>query len=229
MPRIELPERVHPLHLQKAEGWRAAMVAMPSSAEQRDALLGSLEAWVGALAREHGLIREVFLQVWKLGAKGAGGLYGENVQRWLPARGLGIWPGRRPPQRMTQEIAMDCAAAMLANEEQPLASHPVAHVSAGPQAGEHALRTLFGTELTVQMLFGPEERTRWPEKSRESFVPVISEAAFQRERFYLPLFDAALLEGATGEQLSSWTCGASLYLRESAEDKAVLVLSRYEL
>ena len=116
---------------------------------------------------------------------------------------------------------------MLAREEQPLASHPVAHVSAGAPAGEHAIRTPFGTEITVQMLFGSDNRTRWPGISRDLFVPGITDAAFQRERFYLPLLDAALIQEATGEQLDSWLCGAQVYIRESGEDRAVLLLSRY--
>ncbi len=74
---------------------------------------------------------------------------------------------------------MDCAAAILANEEQPLA--------AGPGAACHAAETMFGTEMVLQMMFPRNAHVDWAKCSQRVYQPTITDPLFQRERFYVPL------------------------------------------
>jgi hypothetical protein len=205
--------------------WEAATVAAPQSADETQQLQVTINEWLGSRMAEP-CTREVFLQVWRLGATPAGKLYSANVQTWLPVRGLGIWPGRRPPQRMTEEIAMDCAAAGLAGEEPPLPSHPVAHVSGGEAAANHAFRSVLGHGQAVAMWFPSSVHASWYTRSREAFQAGIQDPLYQRERFYLPLFDLELLESGTDEQLDKWTLGASAYLREDPSSETLVLLTR---
>ena len=172
---------------------------------------------------------EVFLQVWKLGESPAGAAYGGNIQRWLPVNGIGLVPGGRPPQRLTEAIAMDIAAAGLAGEEPPLSSHPVVHVSGGADAASHAVTTLFGTGLVLQMWFPSAAHINWARQTKAVYQPTVTDPLFQRERFYLPLLTPAIAEQASDDDLDRWLCGATAYLRETPGEKGVLVLRRNQL
>ena len=225
MPDFDLAKLLRPLHLPFASMWEAASLEAPSSPEGARDVLIQLTEWLKKSEVEQHRSAELFLQMWKIGAGSGNSAYAGNIGRWLPRRGTGVWPGRRPPQRLTAEIAMDCAAAVLTKDEQPLASYPVVHVSAGREAGEHALHTLFGGQMTVQLMFPDEEASAgWALASKNVFLPTITDSAYRHERFYLPLFDGALMATATDDQLDRWMCGATGYLRESPEDKAVLLV-----
>lgn len=219
--------RTEALALQHATDWQAALIPAPQTPEQAASMLETLTEWGQQVSAQPPSCTEVFLQVWRMGAAKAAAKYAQNLQRWWPMASFGVWPGRAYPQRATQEMAMDCAAAVLTNEELPLAAHSVAHVSAGPTAGKHALDTMFGLGMTVQMVFTSAQlASRFPETSRSIFRSAITDTAFQNERYYLPLFDAALLARSTDAELDHAMCGASIYLRESPEDRSVLILRR---
>ena len=216
---------LRPIPMPGARDWQGAMADAPRTLDEAAELLEQLPTFWNASTKKPVLVSEVFLQVWRMGFAKAGPRYAENIQRWLPIASFGVWPGRRPPQRATLEIAMDCAAAVLTNQEQPLAAHAVSRVSAGREAAQHAFETMFGLGMTVQMLFpSTEAADTFSATSIEIFLPNIADPAFRHERFYLPLFDIALLKTATDAELDDWMCGANGYLRESPEDQSVLLV-----
>lgn len=227
MEADKLTAMLQPVTLTKAVAWKAGLIPIPDTPEAMKDLRTLLADWTRIISERHRLNGESFLQIWKMGAKGSGPVYANHIQRWLPVHGIGIWPGRRPPQRFTEEIAMDCAAAGLANEEPPLPSHTVAHVSASPEAAEHAALVMFGSEMVLRMWFPRDLHAGWAQRSQQVYQSTITDPLFQRERFYVPLFDVSLLEQSSDELLDEWTCGAVLYLREDPESKAVLLLCRY--
>lgn len=168
----------------------------------------------------------LFLQVWKLGASQAGSAYGENIQRWRPVGGIGVVPGGRPPQRLTEEMAMNIAAAGLAGEEPPLASHPVAHVSGGAEAVPHAVDALFGSGIVLQ-IWCPAAPAVWARQTQAVYQPTVTDPLFKRERFYAPLLTPGIAEQASDDDLDKWLCGATAYLREAPGEKGVLLLRRH--
>ena len=210
-----------PLIRPRESRWAGSL--LPAAApDQAQVTYGSVLQWLRPPSST-----EVFLQIWKLGDSPAGAAYGENVQRWRPMAGLGIVPGDRPPQRLTEAIAMDIAAAGLAGEEPPLASYPVAHISGGSEAAAHAVATLFGTGMVVQMWF-PEAGTGWAKQTQVVYRPRITDPLFQRERFYAPLLTPAIAGQASDDDLDRWLFGATAYLREAPGEKGVLLLRRRE-
>lgn len=205
--------------------FRTSPLPLPPS--EKDRLIPIVEA-ITAEAVRLALHHHVFLQTWKLSVEGAADLYRQNIAHWLPSIGIGIWPTRRPPQRQTRAIAMDCAAAVLAGDEVEMPAHNLAHVSNGDKAAAHAANVLLGTGMTVQ-IFSSAEFPDFSERGKRVFLPAITDVSMKRFRFYVPLLDGATLAAATVEQLEDWLCGASLYLRESPEDKGYLVISRFPL
>ena len=226
MANSSLESLLQPVNLPHAKVWNAAIV-MAAAGESKLEMFARVKAWCHRLEMRHRLHSELFLQVWGMGGTEGGKAYTHNVQRWLPVRGLGIWPGRRPPQRMDERIAMDCAAAALAKEEPPLASHPVVHVSGGEVAAMEAAAAVFGSGMVLQMWFPEAARSEWAQQSQAVYAPTIRDPLFQRERFYAPLFDASLVQSSSDAELDTWTCGATAYLREDSEAKAVLLLCRH--
>jgi hypothetical protein len=67
------------------------------------------------------------------------------------------------------------------------------------------------------------------QKATALLLPPIKDPSFNCYPFYVPLLDEKGLTSATEEQLEAWFCGASVYIRESFEDKGILIASRQPL
>ena len=168
----------------------------------------------------------VFLQTWKIALEGAAPLYEENIGHWLPSIGMGVWPLREPPRRLSQADAMDCAAAMLTGDEPSRSTNYLSYVSAGEQPAAHALDATAGTGLLFS-LFSEEPFAMVAARTKRVFLPAIRDTTLQNCRFYMPLIDKASLPAATPALLETWMCGGHTYVRESAEDGGLLILSRH--
>jgi hypothetical protein len=67
------------------------------------------------------------------------------------------------------------------------------------------------------------------EKSKAALFPPITDPSFRSFSYYLPLLDRNSLLAGNPQQLEGWFCGSSLYIRESFEDKGVLIAAREKL
>lgn len=224
--RLESPLRVTSLP-RMAAGWEAYLVEAPRppAGDDEAAVLRALTAGLRLIAeRGWKLTGHTFLQLWKISVDGTAALYEENLQRWQPAVGLGVRPLGSPPRRMTAEAAMDHAAALITGDEPELSAYHLAHVSAGPEAGAHAEAVLLGRGM-ILTLFTAQPLPEELRAGRNAFLPRISDSAYRAYPFYLPVLDAAALPGTPVDQLKEWLGGAELYLRESPEDRALLIVS----
>lgn len=194
--------------------------------------LSAVRTVVSAIQRaatvEWKLRAHTFLQTWKIAVEGNPALYEANLGKWLPTIGLGVWPNRNPPRRLTQSSAMDAAAAMFSGEEPELSTYYLVYISGGETAAEHAAETMLGRGM-LQQLFTAKSFSDLQEQGKKVFLDKIEEQAYKRSRYYTPLLESATFAAATSEQIGEWMCGADLYLRESAEDKGLLILSRRDL
>lgn len=214
-----------------AAGWEAYLVQAPPPPAEGDAMdvLRALAAGLRLIAeRGWQLTGHTYLQLWKLAVPGNSLLYEENLQRWQPSVGLGVFPHRAPPQRMTADMAMDHAAALMTGEEPERSAYHLAHVSGGSEAGQHAERELLGRGMVLE-LFARDPLQTLLQSSRKAFLPSISDSAYRSFPFYLPLLDARTVGAARADDLEQWMGGAELYLRESAEDGGLLLVSRKPL
>ncbi len=193
---------------------------------RRSQLLHSLASLV--CARAH-LKPEVVLQLWKLAGSPAEQPLNDNVHAWWPTLGLGIWPDREPPRGWNQELLSDAAAALFRQDEIALPSHKLLRIGADEPARINIARQLRGSGTVVET-FCADSFDNLARRVREQFLPTITEKRFRRARFYLPVLDRTSLAAAhNAEQFGDWLCGIELYIRESAEDKGVLIVARQEL
>jgi hypothetical protein len=212
--------------------WEAALIpieSFPLNAEKNSSVISFLRIFSALLVKSLQLEHEVLLQVWKLGPGTGSEVIDEHGADWRPTLGIGIWPDRQAPRAWTDEAMSDAAAAIFRGDEIPLVSHKLLHLGVTRSSrleAAHAMRG-FGalTELFSRRSF--EELTL---QTRELYLPTIKEKRFRHARFYLPVLDTKSLAAAKdAEQLDRWTCGVEVYIRESAEDKGILILSRMPL
>ena len=100
-----------------------------------------------------------------------------------------------------------------------------------PNAGaarSNARDQMLGFGVVMEML-GAEASPVLLKKGTDQFLPGIEDPSFRAFPFYVPLFEQRTLEKSSGADLDRWSCGATLYIRESAEDRAIVIASREPL
>jgi uncharacterized protein (DUF736 family) len=176
------------------------------------------------VARAQGLTRETFIQLWRLPLGDAADRFNAGAPNWMPEIGLGVWPNRKPPARWTKETFVDAAAG----DEPPISRHKVVRITASETEREKAFEIMFGCGTLLQIMTDAS----WDDlqsKARDSLLTRIEDPEFRKFRFYVPLLEGAAVQAADSSQLNAWACGAKVYVRESTEDKGVLLVSAIPL
>jgi hypothetical protein len=176
-------------------------------------------------AASHTLSVETFIQVEQSDGVECRRLYFEHARQWMPEVGLGVWPDREPPASHSRQEIMSLAAGKKLRK----LMYQVLRITNPSQKTK-------GQALDTMLRLGPMLHIITP-ASGEAFLntasavllPPIKDPSFTCYPFYVPLFEVKSLASATPEQLDSWFCGASTYIRESFEDRGVLVVSRRPL
>ena len=187
-----------------------------------------LAAVVESVAREainslH-LSAEVFLQVEQSDDPGFRNLYAGRAARWMPELGLGIWPDREPPVCWSTE-----QFKKLRPGEKPRAlMHQVLWISGPRQVKAEASAAMLPFGPLLQIMTRDDGAT-FLERATSLLLPPLTDRTFTGYPFYVPLLEFGSLARATSEQVETWLCGASLYIRESFEDTGILIVSREPL
>lgn len=212
--------------------WQAALLPVTGfplpefPLEQIGTFLRALDE---VLVEQRGLRHEVLFQVWKLAPRTGADVISENVAEWSPDLGLGIWPDRRPPQSWTEELMVDAAAAVFRGDEPELPSYRLLRLAASEQKRIEAAGKMRGFGVQIE-IFSNDTIAAIQQQAKSVFLPAIKERRFAREGFYLPLLDRRSIAAAgSADRLDEWLCGIDVYVRESAEDKGVLILSRLSI
>jgi hypothetical protein len=212
--------------------WQAALLPVtefPIPAFQREKIALFLQAFDEVLVKKYRLSHEILHQVWKLSPQTGADVLSENIDEWSPEFGLGIWPDRKPPQGWTEEMMVDAAAAVFRGDEPEIPSHRLLRLTLEENNRIGAAGKMRGFAVQIE-LFSKDKLDVIVRRGKEIFQPTITERQFKKADFYLPLFDRKTLAAATsGEQIDAWLCGIELYIRESAEDKGILILSRFPI
>lgn len=170
---------------------------------------------------------EVFIQAAQLVPKEMGGtsaaILSQHGRDWIPKLGLGIWPDRPAPSLWTPKDFEDLAPG----EKPRRLMYQVLRITKSIEARENARDTLLGLGTVLQIICSAPDA--FLEKMRSTFLKSITEPSFSCFSFYVPLFEANTLSRASASDLESWMGGASVYVRESAEDKAILLLAAESL
>ena len=144
-----------------------------------------------------------------------------NARTWMPIQGIGLWPDQPPPRTMSGKDMLD----LTWGETPQLPYHRVTRLRAAADVQHTAWTMMFGLGSTVLTLV-PGGGQRLLDETREYLKRPIVDEGFQHFPFYFPLLGKKTLSNATAEELDGWLGPAQLYLRESEEDNAVLLLTR---
>ncbi len=211
--------------------WEIAQIPVgkfPIAADRLDTMRAYFRAFAKVVTQTGSRYSQVFLQTWKLDAQSSGAVLNAHMKQWRPEMGLGVWPDRKPPQSWTEASFVDAAAAKFRGDEPELNVHRLIRLTSPgiePEAAEQLRGS--GTLVEVFSCYKPEPLL---EISRRHALERIADQQYQDEKFYLPLLDMkSVAASRTPEQLGQWLDGMDVYVRESAEDQSILVLSRLPL
>ena len=217
-----------PLHDELAP-WLAALLpvqAFPMTAAERYVSATMIAGLHQLLLASSKLHLHLYLQSWKLMGNRGADILNDHLSSWWPVIGCGVWPDREPPRAWTEERLSDSAAALFTGDEVPLMNHKLFRLSVETAQRPLAAETIQGFGGLLE-LFSAAETPEWEKRLRERYLPTITEKRFRNEKFYVPLIDRASLAATrTASALDASLAGASVCLRESAEDKGVLLLWR---
>ncbi|HUA84823.1 MAG TPA: hypothetical protein VMB85_13250 [Bryobacteraceae bacterium] len=200
------------------------MAGFPMEPAQLPFVRGLVKMVSEILSEVTGLTPDLFLQVAQLHLAGGSSIFAAEASEWNPTMGLGIFPDRDPPRTWTRE---DFEKLEPGQKVRPT-SHKIFALGVTGEARHRAWQKMFGRGVTLE-IYSPPPGSGFLKRTVEEFLPRIEEKIFRRYPFFIPLFDARSLEHASAENLASWSCGFSAYVRESAEDKSILVVSQIPL
>jgi hypothetical protein len=170
------------------------------------------------------LSSEVFLQLEQLNQKEARASYVKNSRTWIPEVGLGVWPDREPPAAWSKDEFLEAAPG----EKIRPVMYQVFRITAPQPHRENARRILLGFGPILEVLTS-EDGEVFLNRATTVLLPAISDPSYTCFPFYVPLLEGKTLTSAAAALLEAWFCGATIYIRESFEDKGILIASREPL
>ena len=195
----------------------AVFQADPASYEAANTLLEKL---IGHFVDEHGCCHEGFIQG-QFRERASTHLFADSARRWLPEICLGVWPHRQLPHMLTEEDFedFDPSAAMSI----PMYSTYRVMGDAGVKLD--AMRTMMGTGSSLQIL-GTRSSEHLLLNLTQVFLAAITDRAYRIFPLYVPLIELAALQDPVAQLTTECLAGVRLYIRESWEDKGILLISR---
>jgi hypothetical protein len=169
------------------------------------------------------LSSEVFLDIAQVHLEDGSDRLADHAREWKPKLCLGVWPDRPAPTRWTREELEELAPG---DSPRPM-MYTVLYLSGSQAAREEAFGTMLGLGAVVRVLTGREGT--FLSIAKQTLQPTIQQRPFRSFPNFMPLFDRKSLTAATSDQLEKWFCGADLYIRESPEDKGIIVASNTPL
>ncbi len=204
-----------------AEACVLPVSGFPMPAEEIERVTPFLAALSAAMISEWSASAEVFIQFNQLHLVDGARRFGSNAPQWRPKLGLGVWPDREPPTLWTTE---EFQKLQPGEKLRPM-NYKVFQIRAPGGMPGQARDTMLGLGAVVEIVTAGGRQSLL-DQTRSRFLPRIEEPAFRNYKFYIPLLDQQSLEAAAGNgQLEAWLCGAVAYIRESAEDGAILIVS----
>jgi hypothetical protein len=189
--------------------------------KQRAVLMAALWALAGRLWTPAEAQPTVWLLMDNLHKDGAVLNLSRNARDWKPRYGLGLWPDQPPPRMTTPNDILD----LEWGAKPRLPYHRVTWLGASGIVLQSAWTLMFGLGSTILTLVpgGGEQMTG---QTREFLRQPIVDDSFREFPFYFPLLGKKALSQATALELEGWLGPALLYMRESEEDHALLLLVR---
>ena len=206
------------------EGFLVRVSGFPLPEQEVEPLQRLLRSLTAEAASQWNLNVEVFIQLSQLHLGNGEKRLPVYGREWIPETGLGVWPDREPPTLWTME---EFESAKPGEPMRPL-MYQVFRVTTSDQARAQARDVMLDVGCVLQIMT-TDTTEGLLQKGRELLLSPIQELSFRSFPFYVPLLERKSLLSATPNQLESWFCGSSVYIRESFEDKGILIASREPL
>jgi len=224
MNRASADARVHLFRIQTCNPWEGYLLTvsqfrMPEPEARTIAF--AVDQLRLELTHDKELNQEVFIQVEQFDDDAARALFRRHSKEWMPELGLGVWPDRPPPTPWTQEEFLSTSPG---ERVRPL-MFQVLQISTTAAAKRLATELLFPFGSLME-IYSREPVEVLYEKMMQVLLPPIQDPSFTCFPFYVPLFEAKTIAGATNLQLEEWFHGFSVYIRQSFEDNGVLIAAR---
>jgi len=173
-----------------------------------------------ALQNSLKLVPEIFLQYTQLELGDAAARLSAHGREWMPNVGLGVWPDRAAPCMYQPDDFLSLGIG----ERPRRIMYQLFHVTADIETRYRALQVMLGTGAVTALLTS-ESRDLLISRGREVFLPNITDVSFISFDYYIPLLETGTIGVATKSQMDVWCCGASVYIRESPEDRGIVITS----
>ena len=207
--------------------WDAVLIGVPAfpiPEDKRSSVASVVQKIAGQAADSLHLSAETFLQVEQSDDPKFRDLYAQKVREWIPEVGLGVWPDREPPTTWTVEEFKN----LTPGEKPRSLMCQVLWVAASAKMKADAAVAILPFGPLLQILTADDGQV-FLEKTTSILLPAITDRTFACYPFYVPLLEVKSLVRATPEQLRTWLCSASIYIRESFEDHGILIISHQPL
>jgi hypothetical protein len=169
-----------------------------------------------------GCTHESYIALHQSGARETIALFGSHAPSWLPETILGVWPHLPAPSMMTSEALME------SRSPKDMRMYTLFRITAGGDACIDAMSTMLGTGTGIQILTR-KDTDSFLRNQREIFLNFIKESLYRVFPWYIPLLAMKSLEEPITPLTEESLTNVTLYIRESPEEKGVLILAREPL
>lgn len=219
-PAVSLIIESVPLtHSGKGQAFFLPVADFPVTGPELELIKGLMRQVITEIRKSLNLRSELLIQLANLHLEDGASRLSSNAGKWRPEVGLGVWPDREPPTLYT----VDEIRNLKENEKPRTLMHQVFRVTASQQDREAAQDTMLGLGTVLHLLI-PDLWEEFRTRASECLLPPIKEESFRCFPFYVPLLERRSIVKAKADDLTAWLCGAPVYIRESAEDKGILML-----
>lgn len=203
--------------------YRVPILKFPLEPAKRLQLLTAMRSFVDAIRRAKSWQRSVWLLLDELQHEDAVTEISRNAAVWQPEMGIGLRPEEPSPHYWTSKDLLDreYSATM------PTLKHTVVHLETDEAGAELACQSMTGRGSLIQALHSVPAATLLSDWHKV-LQPTVEEEGLAAYPLYVPLLGLASVRSQRG-RLEAWMGHADVYLRESAEDSAVVIVSRVPL
>ncbi len=167
---------------------------------------------------------ESFIQIGQVREQEATRLFASHARDWIPEAGLGVWPHRPAPRMWKME---DMENIESASGTGPLLNS-VFRVTAHANARLDSMTTMLGTGCGLQLVSNVESAVLLRDL-KGLLLDFIQDPVFRIFPWYVPLIEKAVLAESMEPFTASVLRNISLYIRESPEDRGILIVSAQPL
>lgn len=200
--------------------WQLEVGRLPVPSDGRPAIALFLQSLMHALAGRYQLTETVWLEATHIHEEGTTKLIGPHARAWVPRTGFGIHPKGPLPRMWTDD---DFSGAPFGYKI-PVFNNQVFEISRST-GHSSAIETMAGRGVLMILLLNGTVQA-FKQQMNTVLGSLVKEHSFHAYPYFFPLLTASEAEDA---QLQTWMGNADVYIRESAEDKAILIFSRIPL